>query len=372
MNIKRNKNKMFDTSLHLLKQIEDHGFSAYIVGGFVRDLELKIPSTDVDITTNATPKDIRDIFQENCLSHSEYGSSRVVFQGISFEITTFRSEGNYQNYRRPENYSYIDSLEEDLKRRDFRMNTLCMTSKGEVIDLLGARKDIQNRMIYTVGDSYQKFSQDVLRILRAIRFATVLNFRLSEDVKEAILLNKYLLKNLSYDRKKSELDKIFTSKNVTYGVKLLLELGLDEALEIPNLKNIQHFGDILGTWALLDNQKYPFTKNEKEMIRKIQEALTMDIRDPFTLYHYGPYVMMVVADIKKIPKKEITKLYNRLPIKSIHDIALDGHDIMKLLNIQEGPLIKNILNNLEYKILYSELKNNKQDLQKYVVKHFQA
>ncbi len=372
MNLKSNKNKMLETALKLLKQIEKSGFSAYIVGGFVRDLQLKILSTDIDIATSATPKDIREIFKDNCLAGEEYGSTRVILQGIHFEITTFRKEITYQENRRPVEFEYIDNLTEDLYRRDFLMNTLCMDSNGKIIDLLGAMGDIRSREIHTVGNSNQKFSEDVLRILRAVRFATVLNFKLSDEVREAILLNKYLLKNLSYERKKKELDKIFTSKNVQYGVRLLIDLGLDQCLEIPNLKNIQHFGDILGTWALLNSDKYPFSKNERQMIHDIREAMTMDLKDPFTLYHYDLYVSIVVADMKGISKKEVTKRYNRLPIKSIQDLEIDGNEIMQLLEIESGPLIKNILNNLEYEVLYSKLKNKKSELKKYVVKHYKT
>lgn len=370
MSLKSSKDKMLNIALKVLKKIEEEGHQAYIVGGFVRDLQLKRPTTDIDITTSATPKDILDIFKDQCISGDEYGSITVVVQNIYFEITTFRKETMYQNNRKPIEYEYIDCLEEDLKRRDFIMNTLCMNSKGKVIDLMNAKDDIKNKVIRTVGPSNPKFSEDVLRILRAIRFATVLNFKLSDEVKEAIILNKYLLKNLSYDRKKKELDKIFTSKNVEYGVRLILELGLDQYLDIPNLKNVTYFGDILGTWAMLDSKKYPFTKNESKMIAEIQDAMTMDLRDPFTLYHFDLYVTMVVAGMKGISKKEIAKRHSKLPIKSIRDLEIDGHEIMQILSVPSGPLIKNILSNLEYEVLYSKLKNKKSELKKYVVKHY--
>lgn len=372
MSLKSDKDKMLNVALKVLEKIEEEGFQAYIVGGFVRDIELKRATTDIDIATSATPKDILDIFKDQCISGEEYGSITIVVQNIHLEITTFRKDIAYHNNRKPVEFEYIDCLEDDLKRRDFRMNTLCMNSKGQVIDLLNAKEDIKNKVIKTVGPSNAKFSEDVLRILRAIRFATVLNFKLSDEVKEAIILNKYLLKNLSYDRKKKELDKIFTSKNVEYGIRLILELGLEQVLDIPNIKNVTYFGDILGTWAMLDAKEYPFTKNEKKMIEEIQDAMTMDLKDPFTLYHFDLYVSMVVAGMKGISKKEITKRYNKLPIKSIHDLEIDGHEIMQILEVPSGPLIKNILNSLEYEVLYSRIKNKKSELKKYVVKHYKT
>lgn len=361
---------MLNVAVNVLKKIEEAGFEAYIVGGLPRDLELKKTTTDIDVTTSATPKDILEIFKNNCTSNEEYGSITVKVQDLYIEITTFRKEISYKDNRKPVEFVYIDNLEEDLKRRDFVMNTLCIDSSLNIVDYLGARCDIKNKIINTVGNANEKFSQDVLRILRAIRFATVLNFRLSDEVIEAIKLNKYLLKNLSYSRKREELDKIFTSPNVEYGKKLLLELGLDGELELPNLKNVNYFKDLLGTWTLLGIGNYPFTKNEKETIEDIQNTFTMDLIDPFTLYHFGPYVSSTVADIKGISRKEIIKRYNHLPITSIKDLEIDGNEIMKILDIEAGPLIKEILNDLEYQVLYSKLKNKKVDLQKYVVKHY--
>lgn len=368
--MKKSSKKVLDIARNVLKKIEDAGFQAYIVGGLPRDLELKRNTTDIDITTSATPKDILEIFKNNYVSNEEYGSITVKVQDMYIEITTFRKERTYKDNRKPLEFTYISNLEEDLKRRDFIINTLCIDSSLNIVDYLGAKKDIKNKIINTVGNANEKFSQDVLRILRAIRFATVLNFKLSDEVVEAIKLNKYLLKNLSYSRKREELDKIFTSSNVEYGKKLLLELGLDEELELPNLKNVHYFKDLLGTWTLLGIGNYPFTKNEKETIEDIQNAFTMDLSDPFTLYHFGPYISSVVADIKEIPRKEIIKRYNHLPITSIKDLEIDGNEIMKILDIEAGPIIKEILNDLEYQVLYSKIKNKRVVLQKYVVKHY--
>jgi len=370
--LKKSSKKILEIAKNVLLKIEEAGFNAYIVGGFARDLELKKISTDIDIATNATPKDILEIFKNNYLSNEEYGSITVKVQDLYIEITTFRKELSYKDNRKPQEFMYIESLEEDLKRRDFIMNTLCIDSSLKQIDYLGAKEDIKNKIINTVGDANNKFSEDALRMLRAIRFATVLKFKLSKEIEEAIKLNKYLLKKLSNTRKREELDKIFTSPNVEYGIKLLLDLGLDEVLDLPNLKHTHYFKDLLGTWALLEIGNYPFTKNEKETIEKIQNALTMDIKDPFTLYHFGLYISCIVSDIKKIPRKEIVKKYNHLPIKTIKDLEIDATEIMNILNIQGSPLIKEILNDLEYQVLYSKLKNKKTDLKKYVVKHYKS
>lgn len=361
---------MLKTALRLIEKIEENGYQAYIVGGFVRDKILGITSNDIDICTNARPSDIRRIFPNSCLPNEDYGSVTVVLKNIRFEITTFRREIKYLNNRKPVEFEYIDSLLDDLKRRDFKINTICMDKDGKIIDLLDGNTDLIKREINTVGDSYLKFSEDSLRILRAIRFATILDFRLSEEVKLAIIKAKKYLKTLSYERKREELNKIFASKHVKYGVKLLLELGLDEELELNNLRNVKCFDDLMGVWAQLDvSEVYPFSKNEKEIINNIKEVLELDVLNPLVLYKYGLYVNSIVADIKGIDKKIVTKKYNELPIKCRSDILLNGKEIMSILGTNPGKYLRNIINNIETEIIVGNLSNTKEDISNYVLNY---
>ena len=360
---------MLDKAIKFIKKIEDNGFQAYIVGGFVRDYLLGTISNDIDICTNARPSDIRKIFKDSCLPNEDYGSVVVVNRNIRCEVTTFRKEISYVDNRKPVEYVYIDDLLEDLKRRDFTINTICMNKDKEIIDLLDGRRDLSKAEINTVGNSIEKFSEDSLRILRAVRFATILDFRLSDDVKKSIIKTKHLLKNLSYQRKKEELDKIFGSIHVRYGVKLLIELGLDEELELTNLKNVRSFDNLIGIWSLLNvKDKYPFTKNEKELIDNINEALTLDNLNPLVLYKYGLYVNSVAGDIKGLDKKIMTYKYEELPIKDKNEIVITGKDIMSVLNIEPGSYIKDILNDIEEKIVLGKLNNNKEELKEYIIK----
>ena len=181
---------MLEIALKLLKDITSHSYQAYIVGGFVRDYLLGIESNDIDIITNATPKQIKEIFADSCLPNEDSGSVTGSMKGIRFEITTFRREIGYVNNRKPIEIQYIDDLQEDLRRRDFVINTLCMNEEGEVLDYLGGREDLEKRIVRTIGSAYDKFSEDSLRILRAIRFATILDFNLSDEVREAIQKTK--------------------------------------------------------------------------------------------------------------------------------------------------------------------------------------
>lgn len=362
---------MLDTSLELLKKIEEQGFEAYIVGGFVRDYLLGILSSDVDINTSATPKEIKDIFKDACLPNEDYGSVTVIYEQIRFEITTYRKELSYIGNRRPSSIEYIKDLKEDLKRRDFTINTLCMDSKGQVIDLLNGKKDLDNRLIVCVNNPFTSFSDDALRILRAVRFATVLNFQLATDIKTNIIATKGLLQNLSYDRKKEELKKIFTSENKQYGISLLKELHLDYELELFDLDKVNDTTDLLAIWLLIDKKEvYPYTKNEKQLISQIRECLSLDNLKKDVLYKYGLYVNLESASIKGLSRKLVVDRYNALPIKTRKDINISGQEIMQFLNIPSSYKIKQIINDLEEKILLGELENNKDVLKNYVLANY--
>ena len=363
---------MLKNALKILNKIEENGFSAYIVGGFVRDYVLGINSIDVDIATSATPKDIMEIFKNSVLPKVEYGSVTLYIKDERYEITTFRKEIKYINNRKPIEIEYISDLLEDLKRRDFKMNTLCMDKNGVIIDLLDGKKDIEKKEINTVGDSDYKFSQDSLRILRAIRFATILNFRLSDEVKSAIIKNKYLLKSLSYNRKKQELDKIFSSNNSKYGVDLLLELGLDKDLEIYNLDKINLTNDIIGIWASLDisdGYKHEFSSSEKEIIKEIKDILETGITS-YSLYKYGLYPNQIVANMKQLDKSSIVGVYESLPIKSRKELDIQAQDIERILNRKPGPFLKEIFNNIEKEVINKKLENKKEVIEEYILKNY--
>jgi tRNA nucleotidyltransferase (CCA-adding enzyme) len=364
--------KMKDNALKILKKIEDNGYVAYIVGGFVRDYLMGKVSLDVDICTNATPKELSAIFKGAIIPSEDYGAVTLIDKKGRYELTTFRKEIRYDDYRRPIELEYINNLLDDLKRRDFTVNTLCMNSKGEILDLLGAKTDLSNRIIKMVGDPKIRLKEDILRILRAIRFATLLNFDISDDIKESIMENAELLKNLSYTRKKEELTKIFTSSNSSYGISLLTELKLDKYLDLSNLSNLKIVDDILGIWAQLNVLDiYPFNKVERESISLIKESLLSDNITNYDLYHYGLYIMTITASIKGIDKAKINKMYVNLPIKSRNQIAFDVNEICSKLNIKPSYWINDIYHLLEENILNGRLNNDKNDIYNFTLAYLE-
>ena len=180
----------------ILEMITNKGFKAYVVGGYVRDYLRKIKTNDIDICTNARVKDLMEIFKDYKVTPLEYGNILLETKDYLYEITTFRKDIDYINNRKPI-IEYVDTLEEDITRRDFTVNSICMDKDGKIIDLLNGKKDLNKKIIRTIGDPYFKIKQDSLRILRAIRFASCLNFKIEETLKTAIKENKDLLKYLS-------------------------------------------------------------------------------------------------------------------------------------------------------------------------------
>ncbi len=362
---------MNETALKVLKKINSNGFLAYLVGGYPRDLYMGRESIDYDICTSATPMELKNIFGELILPTEQYGSVTLMIHNIRFEITTFRKDVKYLNNRKPVEIEYVNNLLEDLKRRDFTMNTMCIDKNGILIDLLNGKADINNHIIKTVGDADSKIYEDSLRILRAIRFATVLNFDLDAELKDAIINHKDLLKTLSYYRKKEELDKIFSCPNSAYGINLIKELGLDKELELSNIDKIVKTTYLIGIWAQLDVlDKYTFNKIERDTIISINELMNKDILDYNNLYKYGLYISTIVSEIKGIDKKIINERYNSLYIYNKTDIKIEAKEICSLLNKKPGKYLKNIFDDIEYKLVNKILKNDKEELSEYILKNY--
>ena len=362
---------MLDNALKLIKELTEHNYKAYIVGGFVRDLLLGRESQDIDIATNATPKEIQEVFQDSFLPTEDYGSVVVNKYGIRFEITTFRKEFTYQDHRKPVEIEYIDDLYQDLLRRDFTINAICIDENGEIIDFLGGRDDLERKLIRTVGDADERFEQDALRILRAIRFATVLDFQLDADVVVAIRKHRDLLKELSYHRKKEELDKMFVSGRAAQGIEMLLDFHLDKYLNLEHLSDVKNTNSLIGIWSILNVEDiYPFSNNEKEMMKDIREVMPLNNYDPFVLFEYGLYVNSVAGEMKGLDKKKITESYNSLVIHSRKDLDITSEEIMDSLDRELGEYLGDIYDDIEKEVLYHRLNNDKGDLLNYIKKHY--
>lgn len=363
---------MLEKGLEIIKILNEEGYEAYIVGGFVRDLLMDRNGTDVDICTSATPKEIKDLFENVELPFEQYGAVKLKYKKKDFEITTFRKDLEYINNRTPSKINYVNDLYTDLIRRDFTINTICINSKNEVIDLLNGREDIEKKIIRMIGNPSVRLKEDSLRILRAIRIATELNFRLDDDLKEAILSNGSLLKELSFFRKKQELNKIFSSNNTLYGLSLIKQLKLEKYLGIAINENIQNTTDPVGIWAQVNPcDEYNFNNNEKDYIKKIRKIVSKGSMSNLDIYNYGNYVCYIVAQIFNIDESVIHERFDSLPIKKREDIDFDMGMIDKLLIISDKRNIGLIIDEIEFKIINGELDNNYDSIKEYIVNNYE-
>lgn len=203
--------KNVDTAINLLQSA---GFEAYAVGGCVRDSLLgKIPN-DWDITTSAKPEDMKSVFADFHCSDTgiKHGTVTVVIDGEPLEITTFRLDGEYEDNRHPKSVTFTSDLGADLGRRDFTVNAMAYSKKTGTVDLFGGQNDLKNKIIRCVGDPDRRFNEDALRILRALRFASALDFEIEEKTAQSLLKNRALLGNISEERIAKELLKLICGK----------------------------------------------------------------------------------------------------------------------------------------------------------------
>ena len=361
---------MYKKAIEVLNKFYQFGYEAYIVGGYPRDYLLGIDTKDIDICTNASPKEIMEIFDTEGVSDIKYGSVKVIYKNYKFDVTTFRKDIKYEDNRKPIKIKYVNDLKKDLLRRDFTINTICIDKDEKIIDILDGRMDINNRIIRTVGNPRYRLKEDSLRILRAIRFSSILDFDIDDKTKYYIIKYGYLLKKLSGSRKKEELNKIFSSVNREKARSLIMSLGIDKHLGIKNLDKIVMCDDIIGIWSQLDIvDDYPWLKSEKELIKNIREMLGLEINKD-SVYKYGLYVSTVVGSIKGISSKEINKIYKSLPIYSKKDINIKAIDIANILEREPGGYLSDILDDIEKKIINMDIDNEYDSIVNYIKNNY--
>lgn len=225
----------------IIEILEQAGYEAFAVGGCVRDFLMGRPCDDMDITTSARPAEMEKILNDHHIKFIEtglkHGTITAVIAGGSFEITTYRTDGVYKDNRHPEHVEFVTDIKEDLSRRDFTINAMAYNDRVGIVDLFGGRDDLDKKIIRAVGDPDKRFKEDALRIMRAIRFASVLSFDIETQTKKAIFNNKDLLKNVSYERFFSELSKLLLGENV---FDVLMEYREIIGVVIPELQAIFH------------------------------------------------------------------------------------------------------------------------------------
>jgi len=272
----------------VMDTITSEGFEAYLVGGAVRDIVMGNGPHDFDVTTDALPEQVRGILEKHNIkivdTGIKHGTVTAVNKGVPIEITTFRTDGDYKDSRHPESVGFVRSVEEDCLRRDFTMNALYLGKDGKIRDITGGISDIENKTIRAVGDPKKRFSEDALRILRAVRFAAQTGFKIEENTKAAMLREKDNLQMVSAERKGVEFIKTVTGKFASDAIRDNLEIigtlipellvckGFDQHSKFHNLDVLEH------TLAVLENIPNP---KDKEIATA---ALFHDLGKPSVFY----------------------------------------------------------------------------------------
>lgn len=310
----------------ILNKLDKKGFDAYAVGGCVRDLLLKQEPNDWDITTKAKPEEIQKIFPDN-FYENKFGTVTVKAKSKKenlkeIEITTYRTEQSYTDKRHPDKISFTFNVEEDLSRRDFTINALALNKKGELLDLFDGQKDLDNKIIKAVGNAKERFNEDALRMIRAIRLAIILGFKIEPKTLKAIQEDAGLIQFIAKERIRDELVKMIMSDNPGQAISLLKETNLLKYI-IPELEkginvdqNLHHIYTVYEHSIL--SLKFAAKKNYKLEVRLA--ALLHDIAKPqvkegegpnATFYnhdHLGSKFTVNILDRLKFSKKIIEKV----------------------------------------------------------------
>lgn len=310
----------------IIEGLNKAGFEAYIVGGCVRDFMLGLEPKDWDVTTNAKPEEIQKVFPDSFYENNfltvtvRTGSKNDKLAEI--EITTYRLEAKYSDKRHPDQVKYAKKLDDDLSRRDFTVNAMAMDSKKKTVDLFDGKEDLEKRIIRTVGNPEERFNEDALRMLRAVRFATTLNFKIEEKTAEAVKKNSVWLEAISQERIRDEFVKIIMAEKAADGIELLRELGLLKYI-VPEL--LDNYGVTQNKHHIYDCYQHAVKALEYTAKKKFNmfvrlAALLHDIAKPkvkvgqgedSTFYNHeivGAKMAFQILNRLKFSKKEVEKI----------------------------------------------------------------
>ncbi|MFA9492581.1 CCA tRNA nucleotidyltransferase [Streptococcus sp. E17BB] len=390
----------FQKALPILEKLQATGYEAYFVGGSVRDAILGRPIHDVDIATSAYPQEVKSVFPRTVDIGIEHGTVLVLDGEAGYEVTTFRTEDVYVDYRRPSGVTFVRSLEEDLLRRDFTVNAFALDSSGQVIDLFEGLADLDNRLLRAVGVPAERFQEDALRIMRGFRFAASLGFTLEPATFEAMAELAPLLAKISVERVFIEFDKLLTAPFWQAGLTSLIascaydflpdmaEKGAELETLRDDFTEDYQFTSSEQVWAALllalnIRDAKPFLKKWKTSndFQKAVDQLVSAYRERLSaepsrqlVYRYGKDFLLLVEDLRQAKGLSsqpalIQQLDEELPIHSKQDMAITGRDLIQDFGITPGPQLGDILDELERAIVAGEVGNEREEIVKYLVKH---
>lgn len=395
---------------YVLSKLKENGYQAYVVGGAVRDFLMGKTPHDYDLTSDALPSQISDVFKDFYQEHSgeKHGTIRVIVDHKPIEITTFRCDEGYTDYRRPDNVEFVKDVYIDSKRRDFSINAFYY-SEGHIYDFHEGLEDLNNKVIKTIGNPSARFHEDALRILRAIRFSAKLGYEIESKTKTALLDCKEELNLIAKERILIELKEISSTSNFFRDIKEYFPIF---KLIIPCLDKIgnsiddiynfdtKSYGDYIASLSALfslreiNNDFMPwrlFIKMDNESINAIKTLIKLkDINfnnsfdddyinglilssKPVDINVFKNYLINLY-NLKRFKNDDIDSILNRVDILSegntpysLKDLEIDGNDLLKL-GIEKNQYFKEILNEVLLRCNQGDLNNNRNEEIEFVKK----
>lgn len=395
---------------YVLSKLKENGYQAYVVGGAVRDFLMGKTPHDYDLTSDALPSQISDVFKDFYQEHSgeKHGTIRVIIDHKPIEITTFRCDEGYTDYRRPDNVEFVKDAYIDSKRRDFSINAFYY-SEGHIYDFHEGLEDLNNKVIKTIGNPSARFHEDALRILRAIRFSAKLGYEIESKTKTALLDCKEELNLIAKERILIELKEISSTSNFFRNIKEYFPIF---KLIIPCLDKIgnsiddiynfdtKSYGDYIASLSALfslreiNNDFMPwrlFIKMDNESINAIKTLIKLKdinfnnsfdddyinglilLSKPVDMNVFKNYLINLY-NLKRFKNDDIDSILNRVDILSegntpysLKDLEIDGNDLLKL-GIEKNQYFKEILNEVLLRCNQGDLNNNRNEEIEFVKK----
>lgn len=395
---------------YVLSKLKENGYQAYVVGGAVRDFLMGKTPHDYDLTSDALPSQISDVFKDFYQEHSgeKHGTIRVIIDHKPIEITTFRCDEGYTDYRRPDNVEFVKDVYIDSKRRDFSINAFYY-SEGHIYDFHEGLEDLNNKIIKTIGNPSTRFHEDALRILRAIRFSAKLGYEIESKTKTALLDCKEELNLIAKERILIELKEISSTSNFFRDIKEYFPIF---KLIIPCLDKIgnsiddiynfdtKSYGDYIASLSALfslreiNNDFMPwrlFIKMDNESINAIKTLIKLKdinfnnffdddyinglilLSKPVDINVFKNYLINLY-NLKRFKNDDIDSILNRMDILSegntpysLKDLEIDGNDLLKL-GIEKNQYFKEILNEVLLRCNQGNLNNNRNEEIEFVKK----
>lgn len=370
----------------VLQRLEAAGFEACFVGGSVRDMLLQKPIHDVDIASAAFPEEVKKQFDKTVDTGIQHGTVMVLDHGLGYEITTFRTESTYTDFRRPDTVTFVRSLSEDLQRRDFTINALAMTYDGEIVDLFDGLADLSAGVIRAVGEAEVRFTEDALRMMRALRFSAQLGFQIAPDTRAALQRLAPNLAKIAVERIRVEFEKLLMGQQAAASLAMAIEDGVVKYLPgqldqwqfdaIMTDLEAQQPATIPVVWAHLLTRS---TLNESEMTtfmrtwktsRDLIKMATAVVpvarhiarRDLWTLYQIYDYrdVLMHVLRLIRTDDAviaDVDAMFAALPIHHTRELRVAGGQLIAEQIVQPGPQMGRILKQIERAVVTGQVAN---------------